>query len=329
MARKVTLVSGQWTDLGFEDFCAKAAGFGYDGVELASWGDHLDIRRAAADPAYAAGRREVLARYGLDCWAISAHAAGQCVGDRWDSRLDALVPADLRGRPEAIKDWAVETMKLVPRAARALGVDVVTGFLGSPIWAAWYSFPPTPRSMIDAAFMEVVDLWTPIFDEFDACGVRFAHEVHPTEIAFDYYTAERLVRAFGGRRTLGFNFDPSHLLWQGIKPELFIRDFADRIYHVHVKDVAVALDGRSGILGSHLDFDDGRRGWNFRTPGRGDVDFEAIVRELNAAGYRGPLSVEWEDSGMEREAGAREAREFVRRTDFAPSAFAFDTGESR
>ncbi len=210
------------------------------------------------------------------------------------------------------------------RAAEAMGCGVVTGFMGSPIWHAWYSFPQTTEAMIEAGFQEIRRLWTPIFDEFDRCGVRFALEVHPTEIAFDLYTADRLLRTFEHRPTLGFNFDPSHLVWQGVEPHLFIREFASRIYHVHMKDVGVTLDGKAGILGSFLPFGDLRRGWNFRSLGHGDVDFDAIIRDLNAAGYGGPLSVEWEDNGMEREFGARESLDFVRGLNFAPSDVAFD-----
>ncbi|HTX72166.1 MAG TPA: sugar phosphate isomerase/epimerase [Rectinemataceae bacterium] len=324
MSRPVTIISGQWTDLPFESFCEKVGGMGYDGVEIACNGDHLDVRAAATDPAYVEAKKATLARHALKTWAISAHLAGQCVGDPWDPRLDGFAPASVRGKPEAIVAWATEEMKHAARAARAMGVSVVTCFMGSPIWRYWYSFPQTTEAMIDEAYALIVRRWTPIFDVFDECGVRFALEVHPTEIAFDYYTAGRLLEAFGGRRTLGFNFDPSHLLWQGVKPELFIRDFADRIYHVHMKDVALRLDGRSGILGSHLPFGDLRRGWNFRSLGHGDVDFDAIIRELNAAKYAGPLSVEWEDSGMEREFGAKESLEFVRRFDFRSSEFAFD-----
>jgi sugar phosphate isomerase/epimerase len=215
-------------------------------------------------------------------------------------------------------------MKATARAARALGCGVVTGFMGSPIWKAWYSFPPTTEEMVEAGFRRILKLWTPILDEFDSCGLKFGLEVHPTEIAFDLYTAARLLETFKRRPTLGFNFDPSHLLWQGLEPHLFIREFPDRIFHVHVKDAAVTLDGKSGILGSHLPFGDLRRGWNFRSPGHGDVDFESIIRELNAAGYVGPLSVEWEDNGMDREFGAKEAREYVASINFAPSSIAFD-----
>lgn len=91
-----------------------------------------------------------------------------------------------------------------------------------------------------------------------------------------------------------------------------------------MKDAAVTLDGKAGILGSHITFGDVRRGWNFRSLGHGDVNFEDIIRELNAIGYNGPLSVEWEDSGMEREFGAKESLQFVRRVNFSPSDMAFD-----
>lgn len=324
MARPITLFSGQWADLPFATLCQKLRSFGYDGVEIACWGDHLDVRKAASDPRYVEERKAILHEHKLQCFTLGAHLAGQCVGDLWDPRLDGFAPAEVRGNPEKIRAWAIEEMKQTARAAKAMGCTTVTGFMGSPVWKYWYSFPQTSAQMIEDAFQEIVRLWTPILDEFDACGVRFALEVHPTEIAFDFYTAQRLLEAFHHRPTLGFNFDPSHLQWQGMKPHLFVRDFAKKIFHVHMKDCAVTLDGRAGILGSHLEFGDDRRGWNFRSLGHGDVDFDAIIRELNAAGYQGPLSVEWEDSGMDREFGAKEALEFVRRVDFAPSSLAFD-----
>jgi sugar phosphate isomerase/epimerase len=324
MTRPITLFTGQWADLPFETLCQMASSWGYDGLEIACWGDHMDVRRAASDPAYVKERKAVLARYGLGCWALGAHLAGQCVGDLHDERLDGFAPAEVKGKPEALRAWAVEEMKATARAAAAMGCRVVNGFMGSPIWKAWYSFPPASDEMIEAGFDKIRELWTPVFDEFDRCGVRFGLEVHPTEIAFDLYTAERLLDKFGRRPALGFNFDPSHLQWQGLRPHLFIRQFPDRIYHVHMKDAAVTLDGMSGILGSHLPFGDLRRGWNFRSLGHGDVEFEEIIRELNAIGYAGPLSVEWEDNGMEREYGAKESLEFVRSINFAPSTVAFD-----
>lgn len=324
MPRPVTLVSAQWADLPFETLCAKVSQFGFDGIELACLGDHLDIRAAVNDASYVETKKAILKRHGLKTWAIAAHLVGQCVGDPWDPRIDNFAPSNIRGKPAAIVEWAIEEMKLAALAAKAMGCSVVTCFMGSPIWRYWYSFPPTSEDMIRQGYAEIVKRWTPIFDVFDEHGIRFALEVHPTEIAFDYYSAVRLLEEFKWRKTLGFNFDPSHLLWQGIKPELFLRDFGDRIYHVHMKDVALNKDGRAGILGSHLSFGDLRRGWNFRSIGHGDVDFEAIMRELNAIGYSGPLSVEWEDSGMDRDYGAQESLKYVRNIDFPGSQIAFD-----
>lgn len=322
--RPITITTGQYGDLSFEEVCKAMSEIGYDGLEIACH-THLDARRYVADEAYRAEIQATLDKYGLKVWALGAHLAGQCVGDRWDPRLDNFAPAALSGQPEAIRAWAVEEMKAVARAAQLMGVHVVTCFLGSPIWPYWYSFPQTTQQMVDDGFAQIKALWTPIFDVFDQCGVKFALEVHPTEIAFDYYSTQKLLAVFDRRPTLGLNFDPSHLQWQGVDPCLFLRDFADRIYHVHMKDVKVRLDGRAGILGSHIEFGDLRRAWNFVSLGHGDVDFDGIIRELNAMHYDGPLSVEWEDSGMERMFGAREAYAFTKRSDFAPSDVAFDS----
>lgn len=324
MSRPVTLFTGQWADLPFEEACKLIAEMGYDGVEICTWGDHLDVSRAAEDLEYCKDRIAIMEKYGLKSWAIGAHLPGQCVGDYNDPRLDGFAPDSCKGDPEAIRNFGIQSMKDAARAAKNMGIDVVTGFMGSSIWKYWYSFPQTTEEMIESAFDEIVELWTPIFDVFDECDVKFALEVHPTEIAFDYYTTEKLLQKFNYRPTLGLNFDPSHLIWQGLNPTIFLRDFMKYVYHVHMKDAAVTLDGRSGILGSHIAFGDTRRGWNFRSLGHGDVNFEEIIRELNQAGYNGPLSVEWEDSGMERVYGATEACEFVKNINFSPSDVAFD-----
>ena len=324
MARHVTLFTGQWADLPLAELAPRAQDFGFDGLELACWGDHLDVDRASADQAYCDSQRELLASHGLGCWAIPHHLAGQLVCDLNDDRSDAFAPAAVHGDPEAKRQWAIETMKNSARAAKHLGVDVVCGFSGSPIWHLLYSFPPVSAEMIDAGYRRFAELWHPILDVFDECGVRFALEVHPTEIAFDIVSAHRALDAIGRRQAFGFNFDPSHLQWQGMEPARFIDEFKDRIYHVHMKDAAVTLDGRTGILASHLPFGAADRGWDFRSVGRGDVDFEAIIRALNQIAYRGPLSVEWEDSGMDREHGARESCDYVKQVDFEPSNVAFD-----
>lgn len=327
MARPVTLFTIQWGDLPLEEICRLGRQMGYDGLELAK-DSHFNAGKLASDPAYAEEIKETLAKYELGCWALSAHLTGQCVSDslQWayDPRLDGFAPSSLAGKPEEIRKWAVEEMKTTAHAAKAMGVDVVTFFMGSPIWKFWYSFPQTPEAMVEEGYQKVKELWTPILDEYDKCGVRLALEVHPTEIAFDYWSTKKLLETFEYRPTLGINFDPSHLIWQGVDPAMFLFDFADRVYHVHIKDAKLNLNGRNGILGSHITFGDQRRGWNFVSPGHGDVDFDNIIRVLNQKGYTGPLSIEWEDSGMERVFGGTEACEFTRKINFSASDFAFD-----
>jgi sugar phosphate isomerase/epimerase len=326
MARPVTLFTGQWADLKISDMARKGNEFGYDGLELACWGDHFEVDKAIEDKGYCTAKRDLLAKNDLQVFAISNHLAGQAVLDIIDERHKAILPPHVwgDGSPAGVNKRAAEEMMNTARAAQKLGVSVVNGFTGSSIWHLIYDFPPVPRKMIDDGFKLFAQRWNPILDVFAECGVKFALEVHPTEIAFDIYTAERALEAVKRRPEFGFNFDPSHLLWQFVDPCEFLRAFPDRIYHVHIKDAITTLNGRSGILASHQAFNDPRRGWNFRSPGRGTVNFEEIIRVLNEINYEGPLSVEWEDCGMDREHGAAEAAQFVKNLDFKPSNVRFD-----
>jgi sugar phosphate isomerase/epimerase len=326
MPRPVTMFTGQWADLPLAELAAKCSGFGYDGVELACWGDHFEVDKALAESDYCAKKRELLESHNMQVFAISSHLVGQAVLDNIDARHQSILPPSVwgDGNPAGVNARAAEELANTARAAQRLGVDVVNGFTGSSIWHLLYSFPPVTPEMIDEGFNLLAERFNPILDVFGECGVKFALEVHPTEIAFDLHTAARAIEVLGGREEFGFNFDPSHLIWQGVDPVEFLRAFPERIYHVHMKDAIVTLDGRSGILSSHLNFGDPRRGWDFRSLGHGSVNFGEIIRTLNQIGYNGPLSVEWEDSGMDREHGAKEACEFVRRVDFAPSQLAFD-----
>lgn len=326
MPRPVTLFTGQWADLPLATLAEMASSWGYDGLELACWGDHFEVDRALSEDAYCREKRDLLAKHGLKCWAISNHLIGQAVSDPIDQRHKAILPDRVwgEGEPEGVNERAAEEMVATADAAKAFGVDVVNGFTGSPVWHKLYFFPPTSQDEIDAGYREFAARWTPILDAYETNDVRFALEVHPTEIAYDIHTFERTLAALNHHAAFGANFDPSHLIWQGIDPVKFIDRFSDRIIHVHVKDAAQTLDGSTSILASHLSFGDPNRGWDFRSPGRGDVDFESITRALNRANYTGPLSVEWEDCAMAREHGAREAAEFVRAIDFDTASAAFD-----
>jgi sugar phosphate isomerase/epimerase len=332
MTRPVTLFTGQWTDLPFDVICASAKNYGYDGVEIATWGGHFDVNQALSDDAYVASRHDILAQHGLKVWAISNHLVGQAVCDRIDQRHKSILPAHVwgDGKEDGVRRRAAEEMKATARAAARLGVSVVTGFTGSSIWPYLYSFPPNPPELIADGYKFFAEMWNPILDVFDEVGVKFALEAHPTEIAFDIASAEAAVAAVGGRPAFGFNYDPSHFGYQGVDYVGFLRKFADRIYHVHMKDVYWSSRAtEAGVFGGHIPFGDPRRFWEFRSLGRGTINFEEIIRALNAIGYAGPLSVEWEDNGMDRQHGAAEACAFVRRLDFPPSGILFDAAFER
>ncbi|MFF0522245.1 sugar phosphate isomerase/epimerase family protein [Actinomadura nitritigenes] len=315
MARPITLFTGQWADLPFEEVCRLASGWGYEGLEIACWGDHFEVDKALADDGYVPRKLETLAKHDLKVFAISNHLVGQAVCDIPDERHQAILPERIwgDGEPEGVRRRAAEEIKDTARAAARLGVGTVVGFTGSSIWHTVAMFPPTPEAMVERGYADFADRWNPILDVFDEVGVRFAHEVHPSEIAYDYWTTVRTLEAIGHRPAFGLNFDPSHFVWQELDPVGFLFDFRDRIYHVDCKDTKVRTgDGRRGRLSSHLPWADLRRGWDFISTGRGDVPWEDVFRALNAIGYDGPISVEWEDAGMDRLQGAPEALEFVR-----------------
>jgi sugar phosphate isomerase/epimerase len=331
MARPVTLFTGQWADLELDDLAAKAAAWHFDGLELACWGDHFEVDRALAEDDYLSRKRALLDRYGLDCWALGAHLVSQAVCDPIDKRHEGVLPPKVwgDGDPEGVRRRAADWMADTARAAAAFGVKQVNGFTGSSVWHLLYSFPPNDFDEIERGYEDFAERWNPIIDVFEQEGVRFGLEVHPTEIAYDFVTTRKALAAIRSRDGFGINFDPSHFAHQFLDSAAFVEEFAERIYHVHIKDSRKHLDGRRSILASHLNFGEAERGWDFVSPGHGDVDFESLLRALNHIGYEGPLSIEWEDAGMDREWGAQDALAFVRRTDFQPSSFVFDKAMQR
>jgi len=339
MPRPVTLFTGQWADLDFETACAKAADFGYDGIELPCWGDHFEVGRANKEANYCKRRWEILSDHGLTAYCVSSHLVGQAICDIIDERHKDVLPPHVwgDGEPEQVRKRAAREMIATAKACRKF-LDakpgrkrkdefpaVVNGFTGSSIWHSIYGFPPTSQAYWEKGFKDFAKRFTPILNEFDKVNVNFGLEVHPTEIAFDIASAQRAIEAVKGHKRFGFNYDPSHLGYQGVDYVKFIRQFASRIYHVHMKDAWWGhSNGDAGVFGGHTTFGDPRRYWDFRSLGHGDINFEEIIVALNDIGYAGPLSVEWEDGRMDREYGATEAAAFVRDMDFPTSGFVFD-----
>jgi sugar phosphate isomerase/epimerase len=318
MARPITLFTGPWSDLSLEEVARRAGEWGYQGVELACWGDHCEVQRALSEDDYCPRLLDLLARHELSVLAVAGHRVGQAVCDVIDRRHQSLLPDYVwgDGDPTGVRERAQEEMIATVRAAHKLGASVVSGFTGSPIWSFVAGWPRPTSELLEAALEDFAHQWGPVLDACAECGLKFACEVHPGQLAFDLFSAEEVLDMVEGRPEFGFTLDPSHLHWQGIDPAAFARRFADRIYHVHLKDATVRLDGRSGLLNGYLPAGDSRRGWDFRSPGRGGIDWESLVRALNDIGYDGPLSVDWSDPGMNRDFGAEEACRFAKRLDF-------------
>jgi sugar phosphate isomerase/epimerase len=321
MPRPVILFSGQWADVPLEELAQKASEWGYQGLDLCCWGDHFEVQRAQSEPDYCQKKLDLLARYDLSLGVLSNHRVGQAVCGPIDPRLKSLLPEYVwgDGDPEGVQQRAAEEMAATIRAAQKLGVAVVGGFTGSPLWSFVAGYPSPSSELIVQGLEIFARHWLPVLDVCRDAAIRYAFEVHPGQIAFDLTSAEMALDVLQGREEFGFTFDPSHLHWQGIDPVEFLRRFPDRIYHVHVKDVALNLNGKNGLLCGYLPQGDPRRGWEFRSPGHGGIDWEAVIRALNDIGYDGPLAVEWKDHGMDRDFGAEEACKFVQRLNFTPA----------
>lgn len=321
MPRSVLLFSGPWTDLPLEELAQKVGEWGYQGLELACWGDHFEVQRALSESDYAQQKLDLFARLDLAVPVLAGHRVGQAVADPIDGRHQALLPDYVwgDGQPIGVQQRAAEEMKAIVRAAEKLGVGVVSGFTGSPLWSYVAGYPAATAQTIRDGLKDFARKWNPILDVCRDSGIKFAFEVHPGQIAFDLYSAEMALDVLNGREEFGFTFDPSHLHWQGVEPVEFVRRFGERIYHVHVKDAALTLNGRSGVLNSYLPAGHRDRGWHFRSPGHGGIDWEGVVRALNDVGYDGPLAVDWNDPGMDRDYGAEDACKFVQRLCFDPA----------
>lgn len=307
---KLGVFTALFQDRPLEKVLAAAASLGYETVELPAWrgNPHLDLDATLAD----GGRslRELTGRYGLGISAISNGREGHLVLGPHDWTVDRWAP--VQGADERTR-YGIERLKLTARVAAILGVPVITGFVGSPVWDKWYNYPSTNEEAYERAWALFAERVTSILDECARCSVRFALEVHPTEMAYNLETAERALEVLGNRPEFGFNFDPSHLIWQRIDPVVFIKRLGKRIYHAHAKDGEVQADEvrRSGVLsgGSWARPD---RGFRFRVPGWGDVEWRRVMSALVAVGYDSVLSFEHEDPIMSAEDGLEKAITFLR-----------------
>jgi sugar phosphate isomerase/epimerase len=307
---KIGIFTALFGDRPLEQVARYVSGLGYEAVELPVWAGskHLSLEAVLAGK----GRevKKMLAGHGLAISAISHGVAGQLSLGPLDSSTDDWAPGMSAEQKVA---YAVEQLKSSARAASELEVPVVTGLVGSHVWDKWYIFPPANEKLYEEGFRLFAERWNPVLDEYRKCGVKWGLEVHPTGIAYNIETAQMALKALDNRPEFGFNFDPSHLVWQLIDPVVFIKTFGARILHCHAKDAELQEDEvrRSGVIptGAWTRPD---RGFRFRVPGWGQVDWRRVMTALVSVGYDYVLSFEHEDPVMSPEDGAEKAIAYLR-----------------
>jgi sugar phosphate isomerase/epimerase len=281
----------------------------------------LAVQKALAEPEYCRSVLALMEQHELSIISLSNHPVGQAVADRLDSRHQASLPDWVwgDGEPDGVSARAAQEMMDTAKVAQQLGVSLIAGSTGSPFTSMHFGSPPTTATIIDECWQHFATTWKPILDAYAQVGCRFACEISPAQTAFDLWSAELTTQALESHAAFGYSLAPSCLHWQGVDPSEFIRQQADRIWHVLGQDAIVTLNGRSGLLGSLLPDGDQRRGWQHRALGMGNIDWPNILRTLHQVKYSGSLTVAVNDYDVDRDYAASQAADLLRRLDFEPA----------
>jgi sugar phosphate isomerase/epimerase len=305
---KLGIFTANYLDRPLEEVCKFVAEMGFEAVELPAFkgSTHLDVDEVIKN---GSGQKikQMINNYGLEISALSNHPEGQIILGPFGKDTDAI----FEGTPEEKIKHGMERMKITAQAANELEVPVVCGFIGCENFGRYF---PWPYSKGWAEMEEqFVERWGKVLDSFKEYGVKFAHEPHPNQLVYDIETAEKSIELMGNRPEWGFNFDPANLIYLGLDVENFIQAVGDRIYHVHAKDGEVVKHNvkRSGVLATGP-WDRIDRGFRFRIPGWGSVNWKTVITELTLVGYKHALSYEHEDVIMSRQDGIEKTVEFLK-----------------
>jgi len=308
-----------------ESICRWAADLGYLGIQIPTWDPRLiDLPTAATSKTYCEELRGKVSSYGLEITELSTHLQGQlvAVNPAYDELFDAFAPDEVKGKPSARTEWAVQTLIHAAQASKNLGLKAHATFSGALIWHTVYPWPQRPKGLVEAAFKELAHRWLPILNEFDQCGIDLCYEIHPGEDLHDGLSYERFLTATGNHKRCNILYDPSHFVLQHLDYLAYIDNYHEHIKMFHVKDAELNPSGRSGVYGGYADWVE--RAGRFRSLGDGQVDFKAIFSKLAQYGYEGWAVLEWEccikDSGQ----GAKEGAPFIRDQMIKVTERAFD-----
>ena len=302
-----------------------AASLGYKALQIpCNHPSIFDLSKAAASQTYCDDVRGLLASVGLEVSELSTHLEGQLIAvhPAHDAAFDSFAPPEVRGNSARRTEWAVKRVTEAAAASQKLGLSAHATFSGSLAWPYFYPWPPYNPQLLSEAFAELARRWRPILDRFDEHGVDVCYEIHPGEDLHDGVTFERFLQNVDNHPRANILFDPSHLHLQQIDYAQFIDIYHARIKAFHVKDAEYRANGRSGVYGGYQPWID--RAGRFRSPGDGQIDFNAIFSKLAQYDYGGWAVLEWECCLKDGETGAREGAAFIRRHIIPVADRAFD-----
>lgn len=296
----------------FDSICQWASSLGYQGVQIPTWDGRLfDLEKASDSKDYCDEILGIAKGHGLTVTELSTHLQGQLVAAHpvYDEWLDSFAPSELRGKPRARQEWAVDQVKRAARASRHMGLTGLPTFSGALAWPFMYPFPQRPAGLIETAFDELASRWQPILDVCDENGVDACYELHPSEDLHDGISYEMFLERVGNHPRANLLYDPSHFVLQQLDYLDHIDIYHERIRAFHVKDAEFNPTGRQGVYGGYQPWVD--RAGRFRSLGDGQVDFGGIFSKLSAHDFDGWAVLEWECALKHPEDGAREGAEFI------------------
>ena len=248
---------------------------GFDCLEISS--GHLDTAAMAKSPAKAKQVVKLLKDNGIEMSSI-AHYAN-------------VMPAD-----PAERKAAMAGLETAMEAAAAAGCGVVCALAGMAV---------PGKSKMQTIETDGVEVWPKLMKRAKLCGVKIAFENWFATL-FQHLGHWRRLFELVDDPNMGLNFDPSHLMWQGIDYLAAVDEFAPRIFHTHAKDTEV----RQHVLRDVGCLEGGW--WRYVIPGYGEIDWGVYIARLRRTGYNGVLSIEHEDGALGVEEGLLKGRDHLK-----------------
>ena len=305
--------------------CQWVASLGYKGVQIPTWESRLiDLGLAVESKTYCDELKGKINSYGLEITELSTHLQGQlvAVNPAYDLMFDSFSPAELKGKPKARTEWAIQQVKNAGLASKHLGLTAHATFSGALLWHTMYPWPQRPTGLVETGFRELASRWLPILNHFDECGVDVCYEVHPGEDLHDGLSYEMFLDKVDQHPRACLLYDPSHFVLQQLDYLQYIDIYHERIKAFHVKDAEFNPTGKCGVYGGFADWKD--RAGRFRSLGDGTVDFKSIFTKLSRFGFEGWAVMEWECCIKSPEQGAREGSPFIKNHIIEVTQKAFD-----